>query len=306
MKARGITLSQKLPRIKGLLVTVATKKFGIHTQSWPRKPSTPPTKYQLKARGDFAKAVWLIKRCTSDEYQIAQGLAKDSLFIFRDLLMSAAYGKLVSAIDVNGLVWKGLRTMPDPIDELLDAITDIPGSVLFRGADEWLGLAPGLAGQFLQLGLDGVTPQWASVVTALPAATFNLNNADQTSGITVGAYSLVQLDNAAFNNTATFNPSTHEIAPFKGKYIVTFLVAMTATAPAADGCEASLFINGSPGISGVYINTPGSTTYSSLGCSVVEFSGTDLCDLRAYMPANYASIDGLVNATYVSFVRISD
>lgn len=45
---------------------------------------------------------------------------------------------------------------------ILNAISDVQGSILYRGATEWASLAPGTAGQFLRTGGAGADPTWAA------------------------------------------------------------------------------------------------------------------------------------------------
>ena len=45
----------------------------------------------------------------------------------------------------------------------LDSISNTPGAVLYRDNTQWQGLPPGSASQFLRLGADGITPEWATV-----------------------------------------------------------------------------------------------------------------------------------------------
>lgn len=48
------------------------------------------------------------------------------------------------------------------VQEILDQITSVRGSVLFRGATDWQALAPGTAGQVLSTNGAGADPTWAA------------------------------------------------------------------------------------------------------------------------------------------------
>lgn len=48
------------------------------------------------------------------------------------------------------------------VQEILDQISAVRGTVLYRGAAGWAGLAPGAAGQFLKTNGAGADPAWAA------------------------------------------------------------------------------------------------------------------------------------------------
>lgn len=53
-------------------------------------------------------------------------------------------------------------TIAAEVQAILDQITNVHGSVLFRGAAGWEALAPGTAGQFLKTNGAGADPSWAA------------------------------------------------------------------------------------------------------------------------------------------------
>lgn len=53
-------------------------------------------------------------------------------------------------------------TIAAEVQAILDQITDVRGSVLFRGAAGWEALAPGTSGQFLKTNGAGADPAWAA------------------------------------------------------------------------------------------------------------------------------------------------
>lgn len=53
-------------------------------------------------------------------------------------------------------------TIAAEVQVILDQITDVRGSILFRGAAGWEALAPGLSGQFLKTMGAGADPVWAA------------------------------------------------------------------------------------------------------------------------------------------------
>lgn len=53
-------------------------------------------------------------------------------------------------------------TVAADVQAILDQITDVQGSILFRGAADWEALAPGTAGQFLKTNGVAADPAWAA------------------------------------------------------------------------------------------------------------------------------------------------
>lgn len=53
-------------------------------------------------------------------------------------------------------------TIAAEVQAILDQITNVQGSILFRGAADWQALAPGAAGQFLKTNGAGADPAWAA------------------------------------------------------------------------------------------------------------------------------------------------
>lgn len=112
------------------------------------------------AINDFVAAVKLIKQATPDEVDAAYKNAVGTPFLPRDLLMAAAYGKMVRVVTTDGQVWRGIRLMQTEIQTMLDSISATPGVILVRTDDGWAALLPGSNNQVLTL--DGATglPDW--------------------------------------------------------------------------------------------------------------------------------------------------
>lgn len=54
-------------------------------------------------------------------------------------------------------------TIAAEVQAILDQISTTRGTILYRGASDWLALAPGTAGQYLQTAGAGADPLWATV-----------------------------------------------------------------------------------------------------------------------------------------------
>lgn len=125
--------------------------------------------------------------------------------------------------------WQALPAFPD-IETLLDSISNVRGSVLYRGAAGWAALAPGTSGDVLTTGGVGADPAWAAggggsnVVETWPAVmSSNDTGAFATLAdllvprVSVSVSSiLAAFNNATIGNTynafiATVNPTTGAI-----------------------------------------------------------------------------------------------
>lgn len=88
----------------------------------------------------------------------------------------------------------------------LDSITNVQGSVLFRGATEWDGLGPGTSGYVLSTQGPNSDPQWipstsgsvTSVGLSLPASLFSVTGSPVTSTGTLTGDLIVQSANKLF------------------------------------------------------------------------------------------------------------
>ena len=72
-----------------------------------------------------------------------------------------------------------------PASTVLDALSTTRGTILYRGASAWLGLAPGTAGYVLQSGGAGADPSW--VPMAVDLTTYHLVSAATTNATVVKA-----------------------------------------------------------------------------------------------------------------------
>lgn len=75
------------------------------------------------------------------------------------VLAPAAAGRVLTA---NGVALEPSWQVPPAISTVLDGISNVQGSVLYRGAAGWAALGPGTAGQVLSTGGAGADPSWAA------------------------------------------------------------------------------------------------------------------------------------------------
>lgn len=74
-------------------------------------------------------------------------------------LPAAAAGRVLTA---NGPLLEPSWQVPENISNLLDDISNVRGSVLYRGAAGWAALGPGTAGNVLQTNGAGADPSWVA------------------------------------------------------------------------------------------------------------------------------------------------
>lgn len=89
----------------------------------------------------FTQAASFTKIPMGEELQEAIRMTQATPFVPRDVITKAVYGVLYQWTDTDGVSWQGVRQMAQDASPVLDSITDIPGSLLQRGATSWVGIA---------------------------------------------------------------------------------------------------------------------------------------------------------------------
>jgi hypothetical protein len=79
----------------------------------------------------------------------AMELQRGTTLLWRDILMMAHMGTLWTIKTDSGLIWIGARRLSQTIQNLLDSVSNVPGTILGRTASGWQALLPGTAGQVL-------------------------------------------------------------------------------------------------------------------------------------------------------------
>jgi hypothetical protein len=152
--------------ISGLKIAGSLRVFWSNkhqrfiARGWPTKapPMTPARRASIQR---FKDVVQLIKTNAPEDVMAAEEFTANSPFLVRDVLMMAATGKLVSAYMADGTYWTGLNMAFPEIQTYLDSISNVRGTILFRGAQNWIALEPGDAGDVLTTHGAGADPDWA-------------------------------------------------------------------------------------------------------------------------------------------------
>lgn len=164
------------------LVSVHYTPWGEHAQAWPRPRGKNGTPAQLEAREMFRKLAAAIREIPDIDKLGARVLAEDTSYTWRDILSRMLFGRL---IEIEG--WTNVTT-----STVLDAITDVEGSIFYRGPDGWIGLEPGVDGKTLHL-IAGL-PAWDDVTVTLTGDVTGTGPSDAVvttlapTGATAGTY----------------------------------------------------------------------------------------------------------------------
>lgn len=159
-KVWGLSPQPGAQRIKGVLRShFDTKRNVWIVRSWP-KGNGGDTPKRKAAREQFMAVQQMIKNATSDEVAAAQEITAGTPLLVRDVLMKAAYGTLIEATGKDGSQWMGIRDVQPSAQMLLNSISNVVGSMLYKGPDGWVGVNIGSPGQVLTVDGDTVLPAW--------------------------------------------------------------------------------------------------------------------------------------------------
>lgn len=136
---------------------VRQTRWGPVAQAWPRKRPNWKNPTNLAQRAEFTRMVRAQQSMMSEDIVGAMGLARGSLFMWRDILNRSLVGRFIDF---------------DPVDymtpqEILDAITDHVGAMLLRTEAGWIGLEPGADGQVATIDPTTHLPAWADAVSGI-------------------------------------------------------------------------------------------------------------------------------------------
>ncbi len=133
---------------RGVYYTRVTK-YGIIAQKWPTKGYQAKTPYDYYRNAEFAIAARWAASPISTEYENAVALSHGSTNTWRDLLTSASFGSLIIIEMEDGTTLQQQRNMTNNPQYMLDLVTDVVGSMLYRSSEGWIGIPPGNNGDVL-------------------------------------------------------------------------------------------------------------------------------------------------------------
>jgi len=147
------------PQAKGA-ISIRYTKHGVVAQKWPAKGKPIRTYMRAAGVGAFQWAIQQIKDADPMDVQAAIELVKGTGLMPRDALLAAMYGKGIEFTTEDGTTYRHLAMSERSIQGLLDTISNVPGTILYRDNDTWRGLEPGVPGQVLQTNGPAEVPTW--------------------------------------------------------------------------------------------------------------------------------------------------
>lgn len=140
-------------------------RHGPVAAAFPKKRGKATEGVQYFMQREFALAAEWASNPIAEELITAQFYAEGSPFVPRDFLISAMYGQAFEITMPDGTVLIPERDVNPSAQEILDQITNVVGSILYRAQIGWVGLAPSVNGYVLAL--QNGLPAW------LPGAGFS-------------------------------------------------------------------------------------------------------------------------------------
>jgi hypothetical protein len=150
-------------RLTGSIHTQVYKDGRIIMRKWPRKRPGPGTPAQQANRFLTGWVWWATKFRVSQEVDAANALAPKTLYVPRDLLEMATFGRLIQVNASNGVTWYGVKLLTSQVQALLDQLGTTVGTIITRTGDGWDIILPGDAGQVLTTNGNNKIPYWSDV-----------------------------------------------------------------------------------------------------------------------------------------------
>lgn len=144
--------------------------------------------------------------------------------------------------------------------QVLDFITNVQGSILYRGASNWSFLGPGTLGQFLKTQGSGADPAWATVSATPGGSNTQIQYNDSSSFNGSSKFTYVKAtDTVVIGNELRFTESSGggDYVGIKARFSVT---SVTYLLPSTDGGGGQvLTTDGSGGLSWTDVSTSATT-----------------------------------------------
>lgn len=119
-----------------------------------------PTQAQIYSQQTLAVAAQFTREITTWEKENCTAIAGRSGWTWRDQFYGSLFGTALEFTDVNGVSWFSRRVLAMNIQQLLDSISSMPGSVLVRTPTGWAALYPGSHNDVLTINPSTGVPDW--------------------------------------------------------------------------------------------------------------------------------------------------
>ncbi len=157
-KLTSIPKKQRGPSHRGR-VMIDTFNGTIRVRKWPTKTGPPKSALQQRWVDWFTQANRLAKYADDLTQRAAIELTRGTGQYPRDVILKAMRGRLYTITGPDGWRYYPMAAIGD-ISETLDVLAQKVGSILYRAADRWRGLDPGVVSQvFTSQGPDAA-PTW--------------------------------------------------------------------------------------------------------------------------------------------------
>lgn len=145
---------------------------NLYITAWPRKRGTvhPNQRDPIEA---FKRSTQMVRAAPAMDIIRAREISDHTPFAWRDVLTMSYYGKLVMMVDTNGNVIGPWRMYMSVINDLLNALGDAEGIIIYRADDQWVALDVGAAGQVLTTQGPGAAPSWETLAPGGGAPMFH-------------------------------------------------------------------------------------------------------------------------------------
>lgn len=146
-------------RSKGHVVAAAYRD-GLVLKKWPKKAGRGKSGYNLYRQIEFGMAANMASQPIGLDLACAIAVTHGTDFVPRDFLMMCIMGVGIELVAKDGQTWESYRLVQPNAQAVLDQVTNVPGSMLYRADVGWLAIVPGHVGQVPTYGPSN-TIQWA-------------------------------------------------------------------------------------------------------------------------------------------------
>lgn len=183
---------------KGVLQIFDNGRGTLVVQKWPKKRGPSKDPLQRTRVAQFTQVAGWFKTAPNEEQLYYRENAANTPYLPRDMYEMACFGKVVQFIESSGLEYIGARVLNANLQQLLNQLSQVDGTMIVRSAGLWQSLIPGDAGTVLTSNGPLVAPEYlpAKAGGAAGGITYS-NNASggyTTGGNTVGLKLLATMD----------------------------------------------------------------------------------------------------------------
>lgn len=145
--------------LRGIGIWKENKRYGQVFQKHPKRQPAVSEAERLN-RETLGAAARIAGVMSAEQQQLSREIAAISQLAERDFLIIQLFTRAFYIIMPNGKRVYSMASLQDT-SQLLDVLSQTPGSLLFKGPDWWTGLLIGTPGQVLTAGAGGL-PEWAA------------------------------------------------------------------------------------------------------------------------------------------------